>query len=96
MFGKAAEVPQTEATRFHPRSSYGISKVAGYELTRNYREAYGLRASLAFYSITNRPAAALNSSRAKFLPAWRASTHRETDHPALGNLDATQRLGTRP
>ncbi len=42
MFGKAEEVPQRETTKFHPRSSYGISKVAGYELTRNYREAYGL------------------------------------------------------
>jgi GDPmannose 4,6-dehydratase len=40
MFGKAEEVPQTEHTRFHPRSTYGISKVCGYELTRNYREAY--------------------------------------------------------
>lgn len=45
MFGRAEEVPQNERTRFHPRSSYGISKVAGYELTRNYREAYGLHAS---------------------------------------------------
>jgi len=40
MFGKVAEVPQREETRFHPRSTYGISKVCGYELTRNYREAY--------------------------------------------------------
>ena len=45
MFGRAEETPQTEATRFHSRSSYGISKVAGFELTRNYREAYGLHAS---------------------------------------------------
>src|SRR6266567_3989336 len=45
MFGKAEEVPQTERTRFHPRSTYGISKVAGFELTRNYREAYSLHAS---------------------------------------------------
>jgi GDPmannose 4,6-dehydratase len=42
MFGKADEVPQTETTRFHPRSTYGISKVAGFDLTRNYREAYGV------------------------------------------------------
>jgi GDPmannose 4,6-dehydratase len=41
MFGKVHEVPQTEKTPFHPRSAYGISKVAGFELTRNYREAYG-------------------------------------------------------
>src|ERR671926_237489 len=40
MFGKVREVPQTEATPFHPRSPYGISKVAGFDLTRNYREAY--------------------------------------------------------
>jgi GDPmannose 4,6-dehydratase len=42
MFGKAREVPQNEATPFHPRSPYGISKVAGFDLTRNYREAYGM------------------------------------------------------
>ena len=42
MFGKVAETPQSERTRFHPRSPYGISKVAGFDLTRNYREAYGM------------------------------------------------------
>jgi GDPmannose 4,6-dehydratase len=42
MFGKVEEVPQKESTPFHPRSPYGISKVAGFELTRNYREAYGM------------------------------------------------------
>jgi GDPmannose 4,6-dehydratase len=42
MFGKVCETPQTETTRFHPRSPYGISKVAGYYLTVNYREAYGM------------------------------------------------------
>jgi GDPmannose 4,6-dehydratase len=42
MFGKATEIPQKETTRFYPRSTYGISKCAGYELTRNYREAYNL------------------------------------------------------
>ena len=42
MFGKVRASPQNEETPFHPRSSYGISKVTGYELTRNYREAYNL------------------------------------------------------
>jgi GDPmannose 4,6-dehydratase len=45
MFGKVTQSPQTEETPFHPRSPYGISKVAGFDLTRNYREAYGLHAS---------------------------------------------------
>jgi GDPmannose 4,6-dehydratase len=42
MFGKVRETPQDEETAFHPRSPYGISKVAGFDLTRNYREAYGM------------------------------------------------------
>ncbi len=42
MFGKVRETPQNENTPFHPRSPYGISKVAGFDLTRNYREAYGM------------------------------------------------------
>ncbi len=45
MFGKVAESPQNETTRFHPRSPYGISKVAGYYLTLNYREAYDIFAA---------------------------------------------------
>ena len=42
MFGKVRKTPQNELTPFYPRSSYGISKVAGFELTRNYREAYNI------------------------------------------------------
>jgi GDPmannose 4,6-dehydratase len=42
MFGNVNEVPQKETTLLQPRSPYGISKVAGFHLTRNYREAYGL------------------------------------------------------
>jgi GDPmannose 4,6-dehydratase len=45
MFGNAVTVPQDEQTPFNPRSAYGISKLAGYHLTRNYREIYGLKAS---------------------------------------------------
>ena len=42
MFGKVEETPQSETTRFHPRSFYNITKVASFGLTRNYREADGL------------------------------------------------------
>ena len=45
MFGNSTLSPQDETTPFMPRSAYGISKLAGYHLTRNYREAYGVRAS---------------------------------------------------
>jgi GDPmannose 4,6-dehydratase len=42
MFGEPSESPQNESTPFYPRSPYGISKLAGFHLARNYREAYGL------------------------------------------------------
>ncbi len=45
MFGKVQETPQRESTPFYPRSPYGISKVSGYYLTLNYREAYNMYCS---------------------------------------------------
>ena len=42
MFGNIKTSPQKEDTPFYPRSSYGISKVTGYEFTKNYREAYNI------------------------------------------------------
>ena len=45
MFGKVKKSSQNEITPFNPRSAYGISKVTGYYLTKNYREAYKLHAS---------------------------------------------------
>jgi GDPmannose 4,6-dehydratase len=45
LYGKVQEVPQTETTPFYPRSPYGVSKLYGYWIVKNYREAYGLHAS---------------------------------------------------
>jgi GDPmannose 4,6-dehydratase len=42
MFGLVQETPQTEKTPFYPRSPYGVAKVYGYWITKNYRESYGL------------------------------------------------------
>lgn len=42
MFGNVNESPQNEVTQFYPRSPYGISKIAGFDLTRNYRESYNI------------------------------------------------------
>ena len=47
MFGKVQETPQTETTPFYPRSPYGIAKLAGFWLAKNYRESHGLFASTA-------------------------------------------------
>ena len=45
MFGKVKTTSQNENTPFEPRSAYGISKMTGYHLVKNYREAYKLHAS---------------------------------------------------
>ena len=45
LFGKAQETPQRETTPFYPRSPYGVAKLYGFWITKNYREAYGLHAS---------------------------------------------------
>jgi len=45
LFGKVREVPQTEATPFHPRSPYGVAKAYAHYMTINYRESYNMHAS---------------------------------------------------
>ncbi len=44
LFGNVEKSPQNEKTKFNPRSAYGVSKVAGFYLTKNYREAYNIHA----------------------------------------------------
>jgi GDPmannose 4,6-dehydratase len=44
MFGLVQEMPQTESTPFYPRSPYGVAKLYGHWITKNYRESYGLHA----------------------------------------------------
>jgi len=42
MFGKVQEIPQKETTPFYPRSPYGVAKLYGHWITKNYRESYNL------------------------------------------------------
>lgn len=44
LFGLVQEVPQKETTPFYPRSPYGVAKLYGYWITKNYRESYGMYA----------------------------------------------------
>ena len=53
MYGKVSEVPQNEKTKFHPRSVYGISKVAGFELTKIIEKRTIFFVVVAFYLIMN-------------------------------------------
>src|SRR5689334_19309880 len=93
MFGKAEHVPQTELTRFHPRSSYGISKVAGFDLTRNYREAYKLHASSGILFNHESPRRGYEFVTRKITSTVAAIKAGRVSELRLGNLDPCRDWG---
>jgi GDPmannose 4,6-dehydratase len=96
MFGNAEEVPQAEKTAFHPRSAYGISKVAGFHLTRNYREAYGLHASSGILFNHESPRRGYEFVTRKITSGAAAIAAGVASHVALGNLEARRDWGYAP
>jgi GDPmannose 4,6-dehydratase len=93
MFGKVTEVPQNEETRFHPRSAYGISKVAGFDLTRNYREAYGLHATAGILFNHESPRRGFEFVTRKITAGIARILAGRADNLRLGNLDAKRDWG---
>lgn len=93
MFGKVEEVPQREATPFHPRSSYGISKVCGFELTRNYREAYNLFACNGILFNHESPRRGYEFVTRKITSGVARILAGKADELRLGNLDARRDWG---
>ena len=93
MFGQAERVPQDEATPFHPRSSYGISKVAGFDLTRNYREAYGMHASSGILFNHESPRRGYEFVTRKITSAVARILAGKSTELHLGNLDAQRDWG---
>ncbi len=93
MFGRAEEVPQRETTSFHPRSAYGISKIAGYHLTRNYREAYGLHASCGILFNHESPRRGYEYVTRKITSTAARIYKGLADELRLGNLDAVRDWG---
>ncbi len=93
MFGKAEEVPQTERTRFHPRSTYGISKVAGFDLTRNYREAYKMHATSGILFNHESPRRGFEFVTRKITAGVARILAGKSKELRLGNLDAKRDWG---
>jgi len=93
MFGKVAEVPQTETTAFHPRSPYGVSKVFGHWITRNYREAYGVFAVNGILFNHESPRRGENFVTRKITLGLGAILRGERESIGLGNLDAKRDWG---
>lgn len=93
MFGKADEVPQNERTRFHPRSVYGITKAAGFELTRNYRESYGMHASSGITFNHESPRRGYEFVTRKITSGVARIVSGKAQTLRLGNLDACRDWG---
>jgi GDPmannose 4,6-dehydratase len=93
MFGSAEEVPQNERTRFHPRSTYGISKVAGFELTRNYREAYSMHCSNGILFNHESPRRGFEFVTRKITSGVARIRAGKANELRLGNLDAKRDWG---
>ena len=93
MFGKAEEAPQNERTRFHPRSTYGISKVAGFDLTRNYREAYRMHASNGILFNHESPRRGFEFVTRKITSGVARILAGKSSALPLGNLDAKRDWG---
>lgn len=93
MFGKVRETPQNEATPFHPRSPYGISKVAGFELTRNYRESYDMFCLSGILFNHEGPRRGFEFVTRKITSTVARIKHEQASELRLGNLDARRDWG---
>jgi GDPmannose 4,6-dehydratase len=93
MFGKVAEVPQTERTPFHPRSPYGCAKVFSFYQTVNYREAYGLFACNGILFNHESPRRGETFVTRKITRAATRIREGLQDKLYLGNLDAKRDWG---
>ena len=93
MFGKVAEVPQTEATPFYPRSPYGVAKVYGHWITVNYRESYNLHASSGILFNHESPRRGLEFVTRKVSYGAASIKLGLEEKLSLGNLDAKRDWG---
>lgn len=93
MFGKVRETPQTELTPFHPRSPYGVAKVYGYWITRNYRESHGIFAVNGILFNHESPRRGLEFVTRKITDAAARIKVAGGGTLALGNLDSRRDWG---
>jgi GDPmannose 4,6-dehydratase len=93
MFGKVQEVPQTETTAFYPRSPYGVAKLYGHWITKNYRESYDMFACSGILFNHESPRRGENFVTSKIVLSLNAIKEGKTDTLELGNLDALRDWG---
>jgi GDPmannose 4,6-dehydratase len=93
MFGKVQEIPQKETTPFYPRSPYGVAKVYGYWIVKNYRESYGLHASSGILFNHESPRRGETFVTRKITRGLSSISTGQQDVLCLGNLNAKRDWG---
>ncbi len=93
MFGLVQEMPQTEMTPFYPRSPYGVAKLYGHWITKNYRESYGLHASSGILFNHESERRGLEFVTRKITRAVANIALGKQEFVELGNLDAKRDWG---
>lgn len=93
MFGKVQAIPQTEETPFYPRSPYGVAKLYGHWITKNYRESYDMYACSGILFNHESERRGLEFVTRKITNAVAKIKLGVQDHVELGNMDAKRDWG---
>jgi len=96
LYGKVQEIPQSETTPFYPRSPYGVAKLYGYWIVKNYREAYNLFAVNGILFNHESPRRGETFVTRKITRAVARIVLGLQDKLVLGNLDAKRDWGYAP
>jgi len=93
LYGKVVEVPQKETTPFYPRSPYGVAKLYGFWITKNYRESYGIYACSGILFNHESPRRTHNFVTRKITIALGNILNGKQDKLVLGNLNSLRDWG---
>jgi GDPmannose 4,6-dehydratase len=93
LYGKVVEVPQKETTPFYPRSPYGVAKLYGYWITKNYREAYKMYACSGILFNHESPRRGHNFVTRKITMALGNIIKGKQDKLILGNINSLRDWG---
>ena len=93
MFGLVQEIPQTEKTPFYPRSPYGVAKLYGHWITKNYRESYDLYACSGILFNHESERRGKEFVTRKITDAVARIKLGMQDHLELGNMDSKRDWG---
>jgi GDPmannose 4,6-dehydratase len=93
LFGKVQEIPQSETTPFYPRSPYGVAKLYGYWIVKNYREAYNMFVCSGILFNHESPRRGFNFVTKKIVDGLKNIKEKKQECLYLGNLNAKRDWG---